>query len=280
VENCKVIVCYPILNRKNLSRKENFLQVVILAGGLGTRLSEETSLIPKALVRVGDLPILVHIMRYFASFGHKDFLIALGYKGDDIKRYFLNFKLLQTDIEIDLKLGRISNLGEEILDWNIKLVDTGTNTMTGGRLKRLESYLEDKFFLTYCDGLSNVDLREVVKIFDENKSVATVTAVHNPSRFGTIKTAGDGLYVEDFLEKATREWINGGYFCMSKIICDYIEGDDTVLELEPLKTIAQERLLTAYKHSGFWQPMDTLKERNILENLWARNEAPWSYNIY
>ena len=255
------------------------MQVVILAGGMGTRLSEETNLIPKALVRIGGIPIIVHVMSYFASYGHKDFLIATGYKGEELKKYFIDFRLSNMDFEIDLKSGVIQTFGRE-LDWKIKLVDTGLNTMTGGRIKRIEKFLNPEFFLTYCDGLSNIDLNKVKEIGANFEGIATVTSVNRPSRFGSIRTSPDSELVEDFVEKPSTDWINGGYFYMKKAICDFIEDDNTVLELEPMKALVRESLLITYKHDGFWQPMDNLKEKNYLEKLWIENEAPWRKDTF
>lgn len=251
------------------------MQVVILAGGMGTRLSEETSLIPKALVRIGELPILVHIMNFFSSFGHEDFIIAAGYKSDEIKRYFLDFPYLQGNLEVNMGKREVKVFGGKRISWNVRVIDTGINTLTGGRLKRLESFLDEKFFLTYCDGLSDVNLEEVANIGNQTNSVATVTAVHRPSRFGSIISGDNGNLVTEFLEKPTNEWINGGYFYMTRSICDYIDGDETILEASPMQMLASKGLLATYKHDGFWQPMDTLREKNFLQELWDKKETPW-----
>jgi glucose-1-phosphate cytidylyltransferase len=251
------------------------MQIVILAGGLGTRLSEETGVIPKPMVSIGDSPIILHLMRYFASYGHKDFLIALGYKGYVLKEFFSNFATHNSDIEIDLKSKNVQIVKALNEDWRIKLVDTGLETLTGGRLLRLKDYLDSEFIMTYGDGLANVNLEELVKFHQKHKRKATVTAVRPPARFGAIEI--NDSVVTRFAEKSPQDsgWINGGFFVFSKDICNYIAGDTTVLEGEPLESLVKENDLMAFKHEGFWQPMDTLRDKKVLENIWQAGSAPW-----
>ena len=230
------------------------MQVVILAGGFGTRLSEETDLIPKPMVRIGDVPILQHIMNYYSKFGHKDFVVALGYKAGVIVDYFAT-----------------SNNTE----LNIRLVDTGLETSTGGRIKKLESELDDEFMLTYGDGLSNVNLDELLDHHKRFGKIATVTAVRPPARFGTIEIS-NGV-VTKFAEKDPQDagWINGGFFCLSKKVCGFISDATTSFESEPLGKLVQIQELSAFEHHGWWQPMDTLRDKRTLESLWNEGSAPW-----
>lgn len=230
------------------------MQVVILAGGLGTRLSEETDVIPKPMVRIGNLPILHHIMNYYAEFGHTDFFIALGYKAEIIKDYFA---------------------GLNGIKWNINLIDTGLETATGGRIKRLETHLDQEFMLTYGDGLSNINLDDLLQHHRNFNRIATVTAVRPPPRFGTIRiNAG---MVTKFAEKDPQDegWINGGYFCLNKKVCSFIQDSQISLENEPLNRLVAIRELTAYEHTGWWQPMDTLRDKRTLESIWREGGAPW-----
>lgn len=235
------------------------MQIVILAGGLGTRLSEETDLIPKPMVRIGDIPILHHIMNYYSKFGHTNFIIALGYKGEVIQKYF--------DRKVHNKIPP---------HWKISLIDTGLNTSTGGRIKLLENYLDNEFMLTYGDGLSNVDLNKLAYHHDQSKKIATVTAVRPPARFGSIEIAESNL-VSKFSEKDPQSsgWINGGFFCFNKKICSLLLDLHTSLESGPLNNLVEIQELTAYKHYGWWQPMDTLREKRILEEIWNTGDAPW-----
>jgi glucose-1-phosphate cytidylyltransferase len=234
------------------------MQVVILAGGFGTRLSEETDVIPKPMVRIGNVPILRHIMNYYAKFGHTDFIVALGYKADVIIEYF----------------NQVS-LDEPELSWKIQLVDTGLQTATGGRIKRLESMLDSEFLLTYGDGLSNVDLNALVDFHKASKRMATLTAVKPPPRFGTIEITKGA--VTNFAEKDPKNsgWINGGFFYLSKQICSLIDGDQTSFENEPLNELVEQKQLGAFEHHGWWQPMDTLRDKRTLEAIWENSAAPW-----
>ena len=251
------------------------MQVVILAGGLGTRLSEETVNIPKPMVSVGEDPILLHLMRYYASYGHTDFVIALGYKGYIIKEFFANYLLHKSNLNIHLANNSIEMLDGPHEKWNVQLVDTGQDTATGGRLLRLREYLDDQFMFTYGDGLSNVDLDSLLAHHKKNGKIGTVTAVRPPARFGSLVI--DGESVMRFSEKNPQDagWINGGFFCFSKSICDYIPGPLTSLESTPLEKLVEEKELSAFTHEGFWQPMDTLRDKKTLESLWQDGNAPW-----
>lgn len=251
------------------------MQVVILAGGLGTRLSELTETIPKPMVPIGSEPVLVHIMRHYAAFGHKDFVIALGYKGHKIKEYFSNLSIYNSDIEIDFLSKDISIMRSGNLDWKVKLVDTGENTATGGRLLALEKYLSDEFLLTYGDGVSDVNLESLIKHHQKEKGLATVTAVRPPARFGSLVIAGST--VTEFSEKNPLHegWINGGFFCLSKKVLGYIAGSDSALEGAPMHLLAKDGHLKAYLHEGFWHPMDTLRDKRFLDELWNKGDAPW-----
>jgi glucose-1-phosphate cytidylyltransferase len=230
------------------------MQVVILAGGFGTRLSEETDLIPKPMVRIGDIPILQHIMNYYAEFGHRDFVVALGYKADVIVDYFATTKNSE---------------------FNINLVDTGMDTSTGGRIKMLENELDDEFMLTYGDGLSNVNIDNLQNHHQKFGKIATVTAVRPPARFGTIEIT-NGV-VTKFAEKDPQDagWINGGFFCLSKKICQFISDLTISFESEPLNHLVRIQELSAYEHHDWWQPMDTLRDKRTLESLWNKGDAPW-----
>ena len=251
------------------------MQVVILAGGLGTRLSEETGSIPKPMVTIGEDPIIVHLMRYFASFGHSNFLVALGYKGYVIKEFFANYALHNSDLRINISEKKMEVLESRAENWTVELVDTGQATMTGGRILRLKDYLEPEFFLTYGDGLSDVNLDALVKHHETQQRHATVTAVRPPARFGSLDVSGGA--VTRFGEKVAQDagWINGGFFYFSKSILDYLDNDSTVLEGRPLEKLVEENQLSAFTHDGFWQPMDTMRDKLILESIWQGDEVPW-----
>jgi glucose-1-phosphate cytidylyltransferase len=253
------------------------VKVVILAGGFGSRLSEETQLKPKPMVEIGGRPILWHIMNIYAASGFNEFIIALGYKSEVIKHYFLNFYALNSDITVDLSSGAttIHDCAERP-DWRVHLVDTGIYTQTGGRLKRLANWLTDETFMfTYGDGVADLDVREVLRFHRSHGKLATLTAVPSPSRFGRISFRGDR--VVEFYEKpqASDNWINGGYFVLNREVLNYIDGDDAVWEREPVERLAHAGELQGYRHHGFWSCMDTLKEKNMLEELWASGRAPW-----
>ena len=231
------------------------MKAVILAGGYGTRISEESHLKPKPMIEIGGKPILWHIMKIYDFYKIKEFIVCGGYKCDVIKEYFNK---------------------NDFTPWNVKIIDTGLNTMTGGRLKKIEEYIDDTFCLTYGDGISDIDISKLILFHKEKKSIATLTAIHPPERYGVLNLSED--YVTKFHEKHRGEssWINGGFFVFEPSIFDYLQdGDSTILEKKPLETLAKERQLTAFKHTGFWHPMDTLRDKNHLENLWNTKKAPW-----
>jgi glucose-1-phosphate cytidylyltransferase len=252
------------------------MKVIILAGGFGTRLSEYTELIPKPMVLVGGKPILWHVIQRYASFGHKDFYIALGYKSEVIKEYFLKFNSINSDFSIDMYSGELKTHNNNSLDWKVTLVDTGQDSMTGGRVKRMQPYIGDEpFMLTYGDGVADINVDALVKFHENHGKMVTVTAVHPVARFGELTIDGD--YVKSFKEKpqVTRGWINGGFFVCQPNFFDLIKDDQTVLEAEPLEQTASMGELMAYKHEGFWQCMDTKRDKDLLEELWSTNKAPW-----
>jgi glucose-1-phosphate cytidylyltransferase len=252
------------------------MKVVILAGGRGTRLAEETSARPKPMVEIGGKPLLWHIMRIYAAHGHKDFFVACGYKGELIKEYFHNFYVHNNDYLIDLHDGTRKVLGSNGIDWRIGVIDTGLETMTGGRVLRLKEWLGDEtFMVTYGDGVGDVDISALLAFHRAHGKLATVTAVRPPARFGGLVLAGDTVC--EFSEKpqAGEGWINGGFFVFEPAVLSYVTGDDTILERQPLEYLAADGQLKAFRHEGFWQPMDTLREKQLLENLWAGGQAPW-----
>lgn len=252
------------------------MRVVILAGGRGTRLAEETATRPKPMVEIGGRPILWHLMRFYAAHGYKEFVVACGYKGEMIKGYFRDIVAHDSDFIVNLSSGAIETVNASPLDWSVGLFDTGLHAMTGGRLKRLESRLRSgPFMCTYGDGLSDVDLGALVRFHRAHGKLATVTAVHPPARFGGLSLEGDR--VQAFTEKPQAEggWINGGFFVFEPGIFDYLEGDDTILEREPLERLAADGQLMAFRHDGFFQPMDTIRERDLLESLWSGGNPPW-----
>ena len=252
------------------------MKVVILAGGFGTRLSEHTDIIPKPMVQIGGKPILMHIMNTYANFGYKDFYLALGYKAEVIKEYFLNFHSLNSDFKIDLKTGKLTPIKVNSVDWEIALIDTGLNSMTGGRLKRLQNYIgNETFMLTYGDGVANVDIKALIDFHKSHGKLVTMTAVRPSARFGELTL--DGNSVLSFQEKPQLHdgWINGGFFVMEPEFFDYIESDRTLLEREPLELVAKAGQLMAYRHQDFWQCMDSKRDLELLESLWQKGQAPW-----
>ena len=258
------------------NKGETSMKTVILAGGLGTRLSEETVLRPKPMVEVGGKPMLWHIMNIYGHHGFNEFVIALGYKGEIIKEYFLNYYHHQSDLSIDLSTGEVSATNTSHKDWRIHLVDTGGQSMTGGRLHRLRDVLSDgTFMLTYGDGVSDVDVGKLVEFHRSHGKLATVTAVRPTARFGGMRF--DGNRVSEFKEKPqTGEgWINGGFFVFEPGVFKYLHGDETVLEGDPLEKLACDGELMAFMHEGFWQCMDTVRDRNLLDDLWGSGKAPW-----
>lgn len=253
-------------------------KAIILAGGHGTRLAEETSLRPKPMVEIGGKPILWHVMNIYAAHGVKEFIIALGYKGEVIKEYFLNFHALNSDLSVDLASGttRIAG-GEAKPDWTVHLVDTGLSTQTGGRVGRLADWLEEDepFLLTYGDGLADVDVTAAIEFHRSHGKLATVTCVRPPARFGGVVFDGDA--VSEFTEKpqSGEGWINGGFFVLDRRTLERVEGDDTIWERAPMEGLARDGELMAFRHEGFFQPMDTLREKQQLEALWSSGQAPW-----
>ena len=253
------------------------MKVVILAGGLGTRLSEETALRPKPMVEIGGMPIIWHIMKLYSYFGFNDFVICCGYKGYYIKEYFANYFLHQADVTIDLCENSVSVHKSNAEPWKITLVDTGVNTMTGGRIKRIQSFVkEETFMLTYGDGVSDVNINDLLNFHKKSGKYATLTAVQPSGKFGAIDLNETGK-VLSFHEKPKGDsaWINGGFFVLEPKIFDYIEGDDTIWERSPLENLTKDQQLNAFKHNGFWKPMDTLRDKSELENFWNTGNAAW-----
>jgi glucose-1-phosphate cytidylyltransferase len=256
--------------------EEEVMKVAILAGGFGSRLAEETEVKPKPMVEIGGRPILWHIMMHYSYYGFKSFVIALGYRGEIIKKYMVDYCALNSDLTVKIKNGevRVHNTPEH--DWTVNLVDTGFGTMTGGRIKRLASYVgNETFMLTWGDGVSNVDLRELLAFHRSHGKLATVTAVRPPARYGYMSL--DGAQVLEFTEKPQiREgWINGAFFVLEPGVFEYIDGDETQWEKEPMENLAKDGQLMAFEHTSFWQCMDTLREKYILEKLWVEGKAPW-----
>ncbi len=253
------------------------MKVVILAGGLGTRISEETVVRPKPMVEIGGRPILWHIMKIYSHYGFDDFIICLGYKGYIIKEYFANYFLHQSDVTIDLQRNGLEIHQSKAEPWKITLVDTGVNTMTGGRIKRIQKYVgNESFMLTYGDGVGDIDVLALVKYHQRCNKFATVTSVQPSGRFGSL-SLDDKKNVLSFQEKPKGDgaWINGGFFVLEPEVFDYIKADETVWEKEPLEGLAKDGQLMAFTHCGFWQPMDTLRDKNHLEELWKSEKAPW-----
>lgn len=253
------------------------LKAVILAGGLGTRISEETHLKPKPMIEIGGKPILWHLMKIYSSHGINDFIVCCGYKGYIIKEYFANYFLHMSDVTFDMSNNKMKVHQQNAEPWTVTLVDTGEETQTGGRLKRVASYLKNEkaFCFTYGDGLANVDIAKLIQFHEKHGKLATVTAVQPPGRYGALNRDND--LVTGFVEKPKGDggWINGGFFVLSPKCIDYINSDDTAWEQKPLKDIALKGELMAYEHKDFWQPMDTLREKNLLEELWESGKAPW-----
>ena len=253
------------------------MKVAILAGGVGSRISEETEIKPKPMVEIGGKPILWHIMKHYAQYGFKDFVVALGYKGEYIKRYVVDYSSLHCDLTVSLRDGGVKrHENGDSDDWTVNLVDTGLTTNTGGRIKRLAPYLDgETFMLTWGDGVSDVDLDRLLEFHRSHGRLATLTAVRPPARFGHLELDGD--VVSEFSEKpqAREGWINGAFFVLEREVLDYIDGDDTQWEREPLERLARDGQLMAYRHDSFWQCMDTLRDKKLLDELWATGNAPW-----
>jgi len=254
------------------------MKAVILAGGLGTRLSEETSIKPKPMVEIGGQPILWHIMKIYSAHGVNDFIVCCGYKGYVIKEYFANYFLRMSDVTFDMRFNQMNIHAGNAEPWRVTLVDTGENTMTGGRLKRVREHVGNSTFcFTYGDGVSSVDITKLIQQHKAEGTLATLTAVQPPGRFGAISLGQEQTRINQFHEKPGGDgaWINGGYFVLEPEVIDYIADDSIMWEQEPLTKLAHDGQLSAYKHSGFWQPMDTLKDKNYLEELWKSGKAPW-----
>jgi glucose-1-phosphate cytidylyltransferase len=252
------------------------MKVVILAGGKGTRLAEETNIRPKPMVEIGGKPIIWHIMNIYAAFGYKDFLVACGYKGEMIKEYFNNYYMLNSDYFVNLKNGNLEIVNSNNVDWRIGVINTGANTETGGRVRRVKKWIVDgTFFVTYGDGLSDVNIHSLLEFHRAHGLLATVTAVRPPARFGGLVLEKDR--VVEFSEKpqTSEGWINGGFFVFEPGVFDYLVDDTSILERDPLEKLAADGQLMAFRHTGFWQPMDTLREKQILESLWTSGKAPW-----
>jgi glucose-1-phosphate cytidylyltransferase len=254
------------------------MKTVILAGGLGTRLSEETSVKPKPMVEIGGKPILWHIMKTYSAHGIDDFIICCGYKGYVIKEYFANYFLHMSDVTFDMRFNQMEVHAGNAEPWRVTLVNTGDTTMTGGRLKRVREHIGDEAFcFTYGDGVCNVNITELIQFHKEQKTLGTLTAVQPPGRFGAIVLGHEQTKISCFREKPEGDgaWINGGYFVLEPEVIDLIDSESTVWEQEPLEKLAEKEQLSAFKHHGFWQPMDTLRDKNYLEHLWQKDKAPW-----
>lgn len=252
------------------------MKVAILAGGVGSRLAEETEIKPKPMVEIGGRPILWHIMKHYYHYGYNDFVIALGYKGEFIKKYMVDYCSLNGDLRVELKSGKVQSQGTHVPDWRVDLVDTGVSTLTGGRIKRLAPFIgNETFMLTWGDGVSDVDLKKLLAFHRSHGKLATLTAVRPPARFGHLVFDGDRI--EQFSEKPqTGEgWINGAFFVLEPQVFDYIDGDETQWEREPLERLSRDGQLMAYRHTSFWQCMDTLRDKKLLEDLWHHGGAPW-----
>jgi glucose-1-phosphate cytidylyltransferase len=255
------------------------MKAVILAGGLGTRLSEETTIKPKPMVEIGGHPILWHIMKFFSCYGVNDFIICCGYKGYVIKEYFANYLLHNSDVTIDLKNDSIELHRSDAEPWRVSMVDTGDESGTGGRLLRIRDYLPNEtFFMTYGDGVANVDLDELAAFHKAEGRLATLTAVQPPGRFGAFELSDDAATIEQFREKPKGDgaWVNGGFFVLEPGVLDYVENERVFWEAEPLSRLAEDKQLSAFKHRGFWYAMDTLHNRNVLNELWESGQAPWN----
>lgn len=257
------------------------MKTVILAGGFGTRLSEETGIRPKPLVEIGEMPIIWHIMKMYSVYGIKEFIICCGYKGFMIKEFFANYLYRKSNITISLKENKLKVLDEDVEDWTVTLVETGESTMTGGRLKRIKDYVgNETFFLTYGDGVSDINFDELLNFHKNQETYATLTAVQPPGRFGTFSLEDNQKIVKSFREKPKGDgldtaWINGGFFVLEPEIFDYIEDDSTVFERAPMENLARDSKLSAYRHNGYWQNMDSLRDKRVLEEEWTSETPPW-----
>lgn len=252
------------------------MKVLLLAGGYGTRLSELTHMIPKPMVEVGSIPVLIHIMKHYSSYGHNEFIIACGYKADYIKKYFHDLSLTKSDFSIDMKNGNVEILSQNSNDWKVTLIDTGLDTMTGGRIKRLEKYLDgEDFLLTYGDGLSDVDINASIKSYSENGKKLLMTVVRPPARFGEVILEGSSVVNFEEKPQLNHGWINGGYFVCSNKILGYIDSDSEMFEREPMNKLCKENEINAFIHEGFWQCMDSKKDLEKLSEIWNSGNIPW-----
>ncbi len=253
------------------------MQLVILAGGRGTRITEESSIKPKPLIEIGNMPIIWHIMKIYSYYGIKKFIICCGYKGYLIKEYFANYFLHASDVTIDIEKNKINVHKKNTESWQVTLIDTGEDTLTGGRVLRVKSYLDDDFLLTYGDGLCDLNIKHLIQFHKLNKKIATLTAVQPLGKFGLVEINKKTNLIEKFLEKPKGDgaWINGGFFVLKKEVFKYLKDDSTVWEKEPLEQLSQNKELCAYRHNGFWYAMDTMRDKNYLDNLWNTKKAPW-----
>ena len=253
------------------------MKAVILAGGLGSRISEESFLKPKPLIEVGNMPIIWHIMKIFSHYGIKKFVVCCGYKGYLIKEYFANYSLHSSDVTINIIKNKIIVHKKNAEDWQITLVDTGENTLTGGRILRIKNYIQDDFLLTYGDGLANINISQLIQFHKLNKKSATMTAVQPSGRFGIVEINKKNNLIENFIEKPKGDgsWINGGFFVLKKNIFKYLKDDTTIWEKEPLEILSRNKQLCAFRHSGFWYAMDTMRDKNYLDSLWNSKNPPW-----
>jgi len=253
------------------------MKVVILAGGKGTRIQEESLIKPKPLIEIGSKPIIWHIMKTYSHYGFKEFVICCGYKGYLIKEYFANFSLHNSDVTIDIKKNEIKVHKNNNEDWKITLIDTGDDSLTGGRILRIKDFVSEEFLLTYGDGVADVNISKLIEHHKINKKIATMTVVQPQGRFGVVEFNTKNNLIENFSEKLKGDgaWINGGFFVLNKKIFDYLKDDFTIWEKEPLEILSKENQLVAFKHDNFWYPMDTMRDKDYLENLWEKNEAPW-----
>ena len=252
------------------------MKAVILAGGFGTRISEETNLKPKPMIEIGGMPILWHIMKIYSSYGINEFVICCGYKGYVVKEYFANYFLHMSDVTFDMKNNKMEVNQKFAESWKVTLVDTGLNTMTGGRLKKIQKYLDNETFcFTYGDGLANIDLKKLINFHKKSNSFATLTAVQPPGKYGALNLNNNKVIKFEEKPAGDGSWINGGFFVLEPEIFNYLKDDSTVWEKEPLEKMAKQNKVAAYKHDGFWQALDTLRDKNHLQSLWDSNKAPW-----
>ena len=253
------------------------MKLVILSGGKGTRISEESLLKPKPLIEIGNMPIIWHIMKIYSHFGIKEFIICCGYKGYLIKEYFANYSLHSSDVTVNIQKNTIEVHKKKAEDWKITLVDTGEDTLTGGRILRIKNYIKDDFLLTYGDGVSNINIKKLIKFHKSNKKLATMSVVQPQGRFGVVEIEKNNL-IKNFSEKPRGDgsWINGGFFVLKQEIFKYLKDDYTIWEKEPLETLSKKKELCAYHHRGFWYAMDTMRDKSYLDNLWNSHKAPWN----